>query len=105
MIQAATFPPPLFGVVFGLAVSRICKKKINKRLLLLQQALSKLLSQCVLQSFIDFNSLQMTTSFYFYKSFLLRSRTKVVGKHNTTQKEMVTISMKQFKNDICPLCS
>ena len=69
MIQAATFPPPLFGVVFGLAVSRICKKKINKRLLLLQQALSTLLSQCVLQSFIDFNSLQMTTSFYFTKVF------------------------------------
>ena len=104
MIQAATFPPPLFGVVFGLAVSRICKK-INKRLLLLQQALSTLLSQCVLQSFIDFNSLQMITSFYFYKSFLLRSRTKVVGKRNTTQKEMITISMKQFNNDICPLCS
>ena len=36
MIQAATFPPPLFGVVFGLAVSRICKK--NKQTALVTPA-------------------------------------------------------------------
>ena len=49
--------------------------------------------------------LSLEDSVYFYTSFLLRSRTKVVGKHETTQKEMITIIIKQFKNDICPLFS
>ena len=104
MIQAATFPPPLFGVVFGLAVSRICKK--NKQTALVTPAGSEytIITMCT-PVFYRFQFVTNDNFFLLYKSFLLRSRTKVVGKHNTTQKEMITISMKQFKNDICPLCS